>query len=49
MLGGKRKRGVVQASQGKLGFETTKEYERSQYVIENTGRHVQNELKTNSK
>ena len=45
MLGREGKRGVVQASGGKLGFERTKKYERSQYVIENTGRHVQNELK----
>ena len=45
MLGRERKSGVVQASQGKLWFETTKKYERSQYVIENTGRHVRNELK----
>jgi len=45
MLGRGEKSGVVPASQGKLWFETTKKYERSQYVIENTGRHVQNELK----
>ncbi len=45
MLGREGKRGVVQASRGKLGLQTTKKYERSQYVIENTGRHVQNELK----
>jgi hypothetical protein len=36
MLGRERKSGVVQASQGELWFETTKKYERSQYVIENT-------------
>jgi hypothetical protein len=45
MLEREGKRVVVQASGGKLGFETTKKYERSQYVIENTGRHVRNELK----
>ena len=45
MLGVERKSRVVQASRRKLGLQTTKKYERSQYVIENTGRHVQNELK----
>ena len=45
MLGREGKGEVVPARQGKLWFETTKKYERSQYVIGNTGRHVQNELK----
>ena len=47
MLGSEGKNGVVRASRGKLGFETTKKYDRSQYVLENTGRHVANEAKTN--
>ncbi len=46
MLGSEGKNGVVRASRGKLGFETTKKYDRSQYVLENTGRHVPNEAKT---
>ncbi len=45
MLGREGKRGVVRASREKVGLQTTKKYDRSQYVIENTGRHVQNEPK----
>ena len=45
MLGGERKNGVVRTSWENWGSKQQKKYERSQYVIENTGKHVQNELK----
>jgi hypothetical protein len=41
---GKEKRGRPDEL-GKTAVRNNKKYERSQYVIENTGKHVQNELK----